>query len=319
MSHLILHIGTHKTGTTAIQDTFWTHAAKLRKVGLIYPRLPYRQTGHHGLIADQVGLPEAFHLPGGGWRGLQHLADAYAEQGVTLFLSSEEFSRAESKRSVNFAKIRQTFHAFDRVTVLCFLRPQWRFLQSIYLEISKNRSPPRPPELVAEALKTGRCQGLYLDYGALLDRLAVDFTPDEVCLVDYESTRNTHGGAVSAALSEVGVGDVLAKTNEQVNPSPPALPQWAANLLAEPYAAAPSQVLRIGKTLPSNGCLLTRAEVAQLRAHFEPLNAELIARRSKIQPDFTITDPTTPPDMMYREDVSLEHWLSIARSFANAT
>lgn len=314
-SHLVLHIGTHKTGSTAMQNTLWKHAADLQRDGLVYPRLAYRHTGHHGLIAEQVGLGAPYHLRGGGLATMQDLAARYADMGGTLFLSSEEFSRAESNRSVSFAQLREVFRNFDRVTVLCFLRPQWRFLQSIYLEISKNRSPPRPPDLVAEALDTGLCQGLYLDYLKLLDRLEQDFDGSEILLLDYEAATRGSCDVVSIALGAIGVTASFPKP-KIANPSPPALPQWAGNLLAEPYPATGGHLCGVAKVLPKISCVLTRAEIAAMRSHFATSNAALIRRRALFQPDFTLTDPVPSSDCMFREDVTINHWLAIAREFA---
>jgi hypothetical protein len=283
---------------------------------LIYSRLPYRHTGHHGLIAQEVGLGAAYHLRGGGASALQKLALTYADQDVTLFLSSEELSRAEPARSVNFRRIRDIFRDFDRVTVLCFLRPQWRFLQSIYLEISKNRPPPRPPALVAEALETGLCQGLYLDYCAFMRRLELDFEAHEILCVDYEAI--SKAGDLNAALQALELDGLLHLLGPPrcVNPSPRPLPQWAANLLAEPYPARERHVSATAQILPENGCLLTRDEIAQLKQHFAHSNARLVACRRVVQPDFQLTDPDPRAGCVFREDIQIEHWLAIARACA---
>lgn len=58
MSHLVLHIGTHKTGTTSFQNMMWKNARKLANYGVIYPRIHARHTGHHGLIAEETQLPK---------------------------------------------------------------------------------------------------------------------------------------------------------------------------------------------------------------------------------------------------------------------
>lgn len=314
MSHLILHIGTHKTGTTAIQHAFRHNAARLEAQGVHYPRLHPRHAGHHGLIAEEVQLPPVFHLKGGGLAMLGRLARRYCDTDCTLFLSSEEFSRADERKAVDLRRVADLFAGFDRITVFCALRPQWRFLQAIYLEISRNQSPPRPPDLVAEALETGRCMGLYLDYTQLFDRVEQAFGEGSMLLCDFEQARRQKGGMVAVAQSVAGVPGAIQNAKPK-NISPAPLPQWAANLLAEPYPAPPSLVQRTQDALgryrkaPST-CMLTRDEVARLRDGFAASNAALGQR----YPGFALTDPALPPDCLFREDLTLEFWLETGRS-----
>lgn len=322
MSHLILHVGTHKTGTTTIQDSFWANSTRFEAHGVVYPRLDYRHTGHHGLIASAVKLPKTFHLKSDADDVLRRINNAYADSDKTVFLSSKEFSRADDARSVNFEWLREKLSSFDRVTVLCFLRPQWRFLQSIYLEVSRSRAPPRPPAMVREAIETGRCQGLYMNYCDLMSRLKTAFSSDEIVLVDFESVRKVKGGILSAALSVADL-ELSNKTLQPAqkghsNKSPHALSQWAANLLAEPYAASEPVRTHAESVLAKHEecSLLTRAEIAEMRVAFESSNDALVAAQRVQQPDFRISDPKLSSECIYREDISIEHWLQIGQRLA---
>lgn len=93
---LILHIGTHKTGTTSIQKFCARHRAPLRAQGLWYP--DYDLIGkeghyaHHHLANALAGLPTS--------RGLREDAFAFlsrarsqARQGETVLISAESFWR----------------------------------------------------------------------------------------------------------------------------------------------------------------------------------------------------------------------------------
>ena len=325
MSRLILHIGTHKTGTTTIQDTLWHNAAKLARHGVEYPKLPYPHCGHHGLIAESVGLSDTYRLKKGGFAHLKKLAEKFADSDRDLILSSEEFSRAERNRSVDFDRLREIFKAFERVTVLCFIRPQWQFLQSIYVEISRNRSPPRPPDLVREALETGQCQGLYMNYSTLLSRLERSFDPSEIILVDFETARQTRGGILDAVLrqtkSNLTFADLKPVGGGHLNASVSAVPQWMANLLAEPCPSTRSIRSAAETVVPQNKptCCLTRQEISDLSNAFENTNRDLIARRLQFQPDFSMTCSMPPDDCFFREDVTVEHWLSVGQILARRT
>ena len=90
MAKVILHIGTHKTATTTIQDTFHANTDLLAAHGVIYPRYN-RITGHHGLVHDWGSLPDVYRLPGGSRATLTRLVNEYAHRDVTVVLSSEEW------------------------------------------------------------------------------------------------------------------------------------------------------------------------------------------------------------------------------------
>lgn len=322
MSHLVLHIGTHKTATTTIQDTFWHNHTKLADNGVVYPRLPYPHKGHHGLIAEDVGLPKTYHLPCGGRAALSQINRDFGDSDKTVFLSSEEFSRAELGRQANFAEIQHQLSGFGRVTVLCFVRPQWRFLQSIYLEVSRYQSPPRPPILVKQAIDIQTCFGLYLNYSELLDRLERVFPPEDIKLVDFEDARRQRGKVIDIALSAAGSTlshtDLKPINDGHSNPSSLPIPQWAANLLAEPNDANNTLLGVTEHSVGQSGdsCLLTREEVGLLKQEFETVNQSLATRRALFQPGFKISDPEMPSDCMFREDVSIQDWLEIARELA---
>ncbi|MDW3117932.1 MAG: hypothetical protein R8G60_09260 [Roseovarius pacificus] len=157
MAKIVLHIGTHKTATTTLQDTFHHNADLLAQHGLIYPRLG-KATGHHGLIYDWAHLPP-FYKPEHGSRAvLRDLADRYASGPGTVFLSSEEFSRCDDGQT-DLAAIRRLLDAFESFEVICTLRTQWQFMQSVYLEIAKKQTPPRPPRWSGRPSTRGKSPG----------------------------------------------------------------------------------------------------------------------------------------------------------------
>ena len=51
MSEILIHAGTHKTGTTTIQDTLRHNRARLKAARLVYPAIG-RAAGHHLLAAE---------------------------------------------------------------------------------------------------------------------------------------------------------------------------------------------------------------------------------------------------------------------------
>jgi hypothetical protein len=140
---ITLHIGTEKTGTTAIQNCFASHREKLAAAGILYPVSPGR-SNHAGLIyfvAGERDRPPSPHLIGitrddaaaysAGF--MDRLRNEIAASGCeTVFFSSEHLSsRLRSPPSIArlIASMRELA---DEVRVLTYLRPQYELLPSSY-------------------------------------------------------------------------------------------------------------------------------------------------------------------------------------------
>ncbi|WP_371158138.1 hypothetical protein [Jannaschia sp. 2305UL9-9] len=322
-SRIVLHIGTHKTATTTIQDTFWENSALLAEHGVIYPRLG-RVTGHHGLAYDWANLPPIYALEGGSRAALSALAAEYAHRPVTVFVSSEELSRGDPKGATDFAEVRALLSDFDEIEVVCTLRPQWEFLQSIYLEVSKYRSPPRPPQLIRAALETGMVEGLWVDYLRLLDQLEEVFAPEEITLLDFAAIRRAEGGVLGTFLRHLGVegltaDDLVPVNGGASNVSPKPATSWAANILAEPNAAPPWLVELVSEAVDlefpddMRSCLFLREEFRKLEKHYAPLNKTLQERRAPHQPDFSLTPPDIEPLTVFRNTIPQSFWVRVGR------
>ncbi len=322
MSKVVLHIGTHKTATTTIQDMFHKNAELLERHGVIYPRIG-RVTGHHGLVYDWGRLPPVYQLEATSLNALSWIAREYADRDATVFLSSEEFSRGDPNAAVDFAAVRDRLSAFDEIEVICVLRTQWQFLQSIYLELGKVKSPPRPPRLVESALGTGMFQGIWIDYNLLLDRLETFFEPHEITLMDFDICRRADGGIIGSMLRHLNTdlaADALEKVNDGVsNVSPQPLASWVSNIMTEPVRAPDwllahaTQAFEDECEKPLRPCLFTQFEFARIKDHFAPLNARLEERRRPVQPDFAMSVPDGAPITLYRNQVQSPIWSKLAR------
>ncbi len=324
MSRVVLHIGTHKTATTTLQDSFRHNAALLAEHGLNYPVLDARHSGHHGLVMDWNPLPRVYELPGGSVAALRQIARDHAGGNATVLLSSEEFSRGADGARVDFRAVRDALAGFDRVEVLCVLREQWRFLQSVYVELSKYRPPPRPVHLAEAALTTGLAEGLWLDYGALHDHLRQAFTAEEITFLDFDQAARSPEGILGAVMRHLGLpigpGDLSRPGPAQANVSAPPLAVWGASLVAEPrpppdwLVSAMGGALEAGTGRPAgSACLWTRAELASLQAFAQARNAALSLRLQQVQPGFSISQSAPAPDAVHREDLSADFWLRGAR------
>ena len=323
MSKLVLHIGTHKTATTTIQNTFAANSGLLAQHGVIYPRFS-RVTGHHGLVPNWPRMPRPYHLPGGSLETLAKIASHHADSDDTVFLSSEEFSRI--RHLAEIGRIRDAFAEFDRVEVVCVLRTQWQFLQSVYLQISKKSSPPHPPLFVQPVIESGMCHGLWVDYNGILDALEPHFAGDEITFLDFDACRKAEGGIVGSFLRHLGLpigADALVQVNGGMsNVSPLSLASWAANLIAEPKAAPSWLIKKTTKALrvefgeDIRPCLFSREEFAALKDHFSICNARLEQRRAAVQPGFALQPADAKGLKPFRDDILGSYWLRCAQWIA---
>jgi hypothetical protein len=133
----LLHIGTHKTGSTSLQHYFASQAALLRRQGLLYPTSarPRRgpTAGHHLASRSLRGIgarPEAV------WPGLMREIDGADQSNVLL--SSEGFEKLAP------SQIRQlrAYLADSSVRVIVYLRNPCRFMAALFkqkLKLGKER------------------------------------------------------------------------------------------------------------------------------------------------------------------------------------
>ncbi len=320
MGRLILHIGTHKTATTTIQDTFYANSQKLGDLGLIYPVFG-AHSGHHCLVTDWRSRPAAYAIDGGPVEGLATVADRHASDDRTVFLSSEEFSRPAALSDLG--RVRDALAAFDSVEVVCVLRAQWQFVQSVYAEVSKTRLPPRPPAMVETAIADGQADGLWVDYTRILDGLQSTFDPDRITFLDYDVLRHGKSGVVGGIFRQARIA-VPPRSLKRVNGgrsnvSAPPLAIWAASIASEPAPAPDWLVRRTSEALikefgeATKTTLFTRSEYNRLRDHFGAANDRLRDRIGATSVDLPLDFPALDDFDVYREDIGSGFWAQVTR------
>ena len=226
MSEIVLHIGTHKTGTTALQETLAASRPQLAARGIIYPRLHPRESGHHRLTSLWIDLAHRRYAGPSAAELWHRLAEGHAGGRNTLVLSSEGFSRARPQ-AVDFAELAGLVTGFGRRTVVCYLRNQADYIQSVYLQVLKRGRFVNFDRFVADCLAERYAGGVFLDYGALHARVRAGFAPEEIRFLAYEEASRHPGGIVPHFLAALGRGALSpALRQSNVSPSPVAL--WAA-------------------------------------------------------------------------------------------
>jgi hypothetical protein len=242
-------------------------------------------------------------------------------------VSSETLSIGHPNGAPDYAAIRKILAPFEEVRVLCLLREQWQFIQSVFLELSKSTTPPLPAALVQKALNGQYCAGLWVDYLKFHDRVRETFDSPEIFMLDYGAAQQAPGGVLGTVLDMLEVdlvpGD-LDQADARANPSPAALPAWAAMIATRPDLA-PAWLVAEAETAfrlefgdAARPCLFTRSEFQSLKDCFEPSNAALETRLQTHQPGFRMS--RTPDDvaanLIFRDRIDARFWVRMTRRLA---
>lgn len=326
MSRIILHIGTHKTATTTLQQTLHANRVELASSGIIYPDTP-PSTGHHILAADWIDpiIPAGFDFTmpeGGPTRMWREIADGHAKSDRTVFISAEAFSRGAPKR-MDMKAFRALVAPFEKVELVCVLRDQLSYLQSVYMQLLKNRVPQAFPAFFNESLASGMAAGVWLDFGALYDHVLTGFAPEEVRFMSFNSLKAHPDGVVGAMLDLIpgapSASSLRAVNGGQSNVSPDPLGGWAACRISAPQKCPPKLIALATRTVKAEfgeDCrtmLYTRQEIERLIAHFEPMNQEFERRVRLIQPDFSLPPLRPKEGDIGRDQIKDSFWVRLAR------
>ncbi|MGX9353400.1 hypothetical protein ACS3QZ_19580 (plasmid) [Shimia sp. W99] len=321
MAKLFIHIGSHKTGTSYLQELFNENRDRLKKAGVHYPVIG-PNNAHHALAAAWMhvsGLPDGFFTdtgPNGLWN---RLVGEYAKGEGTVFLSAENFSRVFPDR-VDMADLRRRVAAFDEVKVIYTMRRQAELIQSVWMQVALTRRPPSLRKYLEIALKKRRGGGVPLDHGMFYDNMRNGFSADEITLLDYAQIRRTEGGIAQTFLDLLGAdlkaADLTPPDAKAANVSPDPLATYAASMIV-PDRPTPEDLIQLaGKVLrPDSGIpatLLARHEYAKFNTRYRPGNASLVERVQSAQPGFTFEEQDPPENMIYRDDMTTQSWISIS-------
>lgn len=323
MSKLILHVGTHKTATTSVQDLLFANRQLLAKNNIIYPNIG-PSTGHHSLVTDWIKLPPKYHSKHSATNEWKSLAKKYSHTDKTVIISSEEFSRGNPNQRVNLQEIRELCKEFDSVKVICFLRNQVSFLQSVYLQVAKTTAPPMWPAFFNQAINSHMATGVYLDYNKLYAFLLTGFQPEEISFCSYDQNCREPNGIVREILKAAGHGDItetLVNLPKNSNISPDAITYWAASQLIGRKEAPPhliSDVNEIVKIQFGQGVktsVYSTAENQKMIDVFTPLNEKLAKDRAVFGEIVDLSLLHSNQNTIYRDKVDQKFWIKLARKF----
>lgn len=205
---LILHIGTQKTGSSAIQVFLTQNQQSLIKAGLEYldPRankFGLFNMNHSGLVLALTGF----------WRSGSHqlpkektwlmLREKVEQSKHGVIISSEGFSTPEVLQHMDF--IKDSLSGFD-VKVVIYLRRQDIFAQSLYKEQIKDREH-RSFALAYEEAGYKK----FLDYKEIVDQWGNAFGKHNIQVRPYERGQLKNGDIVADFMQTIG-----AKMNKKM-------------------------------------------------------------------------------------------------------
>lgn len=217
---LLLHIGIHKTGSTAIQRFCWQNRAALAAQGVLYPNAYITNFGQHAL-AWALGLhhPKRDHslVPEQVAQGI--LDEARRSGAKWVIVSSEDF---ESLNDEAVAKLGSLFKDMP-AKIVVYLRRQDEALLAAYNQRVKSfvsRFKGTVEELTQKRFVPER-----FDYWRLTQRWAKIFGDEAMCVRIYDTSRFPEGNIIPDFLSilNLSLEGMTTESLRSVNKSVPPL------------------------------------------------------------------------------------------------
>lgn len=198
---IIIHIGTHKTGTTTLQSVLHQLRPVLLERGVLYPRTDRDHSERRGPpkqaeLAQLIRTAEPPVLA----QARQRLVDEFEASGAHSLVISAEGLSGPSPAAANFFAPLSTRY---RLEVICYLRRQDLFVESLFNQITK-RSDRMESRDIVQFVNDARTQER-LDYNAMLRNWRK--LPAHITAVDFAKAVRSPG-LVPSFLQALGVADV---------------------------------------------------------------------------------------------------------------
>jgi len=203
MTRLFLHIGFHKTGTTAIQSFLSANRRKLREQGVLYPDLDPEWINHNPLSWESMDpryMPANSsyyhtHCSTGLWnKAFYQIEESDCE---TAILSGEDFSLVQ-----NPEKVAEICSDFD-TRVIIYLRRQDQLILSLYNQDVKDFAWMTTEEF--DSYFWNHRMGEHIHYDRLIGQWAAAFSKENVSVGVYER-RRLPNGLIDDFMERIGIG-----------------------------------------------------------------------------------------------------------------
>jgi hypothetical protein len=187
---LLLHVGPHKTGSTAVQRALTDSRPALQRQGWSYPDIGYSYLGHHEFAAALQPQQRAALAP---------LVAAMAALPQNIVLSSENFSRVGTE---GWARLRDLLAGRYRLRAVYMLRNPLGLLFSSWQEAVKHGSVEQLPDYLLSHIAAPFTSSV-LNPDLCLDPLAEVFGREAIEIHSYEKAVAGTGGLVQHFFAEV--------------------------------------------------------------------------------------------------------------------
>ncbi len=202
---VVLHIGTHKTGTKSLQSMLAENLSWFAAQGLYYPSTGILGGGQHNLAWQFTG-DRRFERANGS------LVDLVRELGEnepqSVFISSEDFESLHRRAAV-MSEFRSALETLGyRVEIVVVLREAVDYVPSLYEELRKHSLEQTLDEFVVGILANGgvifRDWDLCINYERLVTEFADIFGIGAVHALRYDR-QDSVGMVLDAASALLGV------------------------------------------------------------------------------------------------------------------
>lgn len=146
----VLHIGTHKTATTLLQNFLQWNAATLAEAGLHFP-----SAGWYGVVPGQHAVAWELYDAGGGTETERLLEELGSNPARNAVVSSEEFSLLFHEPKAIGTLVEGIRSKGYTVKILAYLRSQPAFAESMYAERIKHGDVCPLSDFISGVLETG--------------------------------------------------------------------------------------------------------------------------------------------------------------------
>jgi hypothetical protein len=194
---IYIHIGTHKTGTSAIQDFLSLNKKVLKKKGYLFPQRSRR--AYYTAIDNSYVVSKANH------RSFRKLGELCRKQQKHVLLSSETFSLLD-----NISDIRMLLADCD-VRIICYLRRQDDVIQSMYNQSIKEGGFYQDITVY---------QPYNLDYYEMLEKWASVFGKESIIVRLYDKQQFVNHSLIEDFLDILGLKLTDEFRTLQNNPNP---------------------------------------------------------------------------------------------------
>ncbi len=217
MATIYLHIGSPKTGTTAIQKFLTKNAKTLKKIGYSFPdfgiRYPHVGEFRNGYFISRMGGDCFLDEREQSWKMLEEEL-----QNVDNVILSDEAIWMRQRRHVFWERIRKKVEELGaEVCVIVYLRRQDLLMESFWNQKTKYNGNT----LTFDEFVETHDRLMPMRYGKRLDIIQDKLKPRRICVRVFEPSQLYHENVVSDFCREIGIKEdsVSLEYDKKSNPS----------------------------------------------------------------------------------------------------